>query len=232
MDLRDSDDEKRAAAQAAVGEVADGMMVGLGTGSTVAFAIAALARRCREGLSVRVVATSLRTEHAAKASGIEVLDFSTVSHVDLAIDGVDQIDPRLCAIKGAGGAMLREKIVAQAAARMIAICDASKHVSRLPPGPLPVEILPFAQAFVTNQIECLGATANLRGIEAGKPYRTDQDNLVLDCTAPAGFDLEAFAIHLQAIPGIMGHGFFANEIDAVYLAEGDRVRLLERPAPA
>jgi ribose 5-phosphate isomerase A len=230
MDLHDSDDEKRAAAQAAVGEVADGMMVGLGTGSTVAFAIAALARRCREGLSVRVVATSLRTEHAASAAGVDVMDFSTVSRVDLAIDGVDQIDTRLRAIKGAGGAMLREKIVALAAVRMIAICDASKHVTHLPRGPLPVEVMPFAEAFVTRRIESLGAGVNLRLLGLNEPYRTDQANLVLDCAAPADVDLEVFAVQLQAIPGVMGHGFFKDEIDAVYLAEGDRVRLLERQA--
>jgi ribose 5-phosphate isomerase A len=232
MDLRDYDDEKRAAAQAAVAEVADGMTVGLGTGSTVAFAIAALARRCREGLSVRVVATSLRTEYAANAAGIEVMDFSTVSRVDLAIDGVDQIDPGLRAIKGAGGAMLREKIVAQAAVRMIAICDSSKYVPHLPRGPLPVEVMPFAQAFVTGRIKSLGAGVNLRMLDVNELYRTDQGNLVLDCTAPAEVSLDVFAMQLQAIPGVMGHGFFESEIDALYLAEGERVRLLERPAPA
>jgi ribose 5-phosphate isomerase A len=228
MTPSDTDRQKRAAAEAAVAEAADGMLIGLGTGSTVAFAIAALARRRGEGLAVRAVATSLRTERIARDAGIEVLDFAAVARVDLAIDGVDRIDPALRAIKGAGGAMLREKIVAEAATRMVAICDAGKSVARLPHGPLPVEVLPFAQAFVTDRIVRLGAEASLRIGEGGEPYRTDQDNLVLDCTAP---DLEAFAAALGAIPGVMGHGFFAHEIDAVYIADAGGVRRVERNAP-
>jgi len=120
------DDRKRAAAEAAVTEIADGMILGLGTGSTAAHAIAALSVRVGAGLRVDTVATSLRTADAARAAGVRVLDFSDVAAIDLCIDGVDEIDPALRAIKGAGGAMLREKIVASSAARMIAIADSSK----------------------------------------------------------------------------------------------------------
>jgi ribose 5-phosphate isomerase A len=204
------------------------MLVGLGTGSTAAFAIAALGRRCREGLAIRAVATSLRTEEAARAEGIVVLDFAGVSTIDLAIDGVDEIDPQFRAIKGAGGAMLREKIVAQAAARMIAVCDAGKPVARLSRGPLPVEVLPFAQAFVARRIEALGVAARLRITGADGPYRTDQGNLVFDCVLPATLAVEAFAARIERLPGVIGHGFFPDEIDAVYVGRGEAVERWER----
>jgi ribose 5-phosphate isomerase A len=228
MTMRDTDREKRAAAEAAVAEVQDGMLVGLGTGSTAAFVIAALGRRCREGLAIRTVATSLRTEAAASAQGIAVLDFAAVSAIDLAIDGVDEIDPQFRAIKGAGGAMLREKIVAQAAARMIAVCDAGKPVARLSRGPLPVEVLPFAQAFVAHRIEALGVAAQVRVAAGEGPYRTDQHNLVFDCLLPPALAVEAFAADIEGLPGVIGHGFFPDEIDAVYVGRGEAVERRER----
>lgn len=228
MENGKTDREKQAAARAAISEVRDGMLVGLGTGSTVAFAIEALGLRCRDGLSIHAVATSLRTEQAAKEAGIPIVDFATVSAIDLAIDGVDQIDPQFLAIKGAGGAMLREKIVARAAARMIAICDAGKPVARLSQGPLPVEVLPFAQAFVANRIEAFGARAYLRMQAPGRPYHTDQGNLVFDCMGPAGLNPDALASQVETLPGVMGHGFFRDEIDVLYVGQGDGVRRLER----
>lgn len=228
MTMRNPDREKRAAAEAAVAEVRDGMLVGLGTGSTAAFAIAALGRRCREGLAIHAVATSLRTEAAAQAEGIAVLDFASVPAIDLAIDGVDEIDPQFRAIKGAGGAMLREKIVAQAAARMIAVCDAGKPVARLSQGPLPVEVLPFAQAFVAQRIEALGVAAQLRVAGGERPYRTDQGNLVFDCLLPSALAVEAFAARIEGLTGVIGHGFFPDEIDAIYVGRGEAVERRER----
>lgn len=213
-----TDPDKRTAALAAVEEVRPGMLIGLGTGSTAAFAIAALGQRVRSGLAITTVATSRATEALAKAHGLRVLPFDDVQQVDLTIDGVDEIDPALRAIKGGGGAMLREKIVAAASTRMIAIADGTKPVARLGRGPVPVEILPFAAAFVLRRLRALGATPTLRAT------RSDQDNLLADARFDAIDDPETLAIQLDAIPGLLGHGLFLTEIDGLYVANNGVVR--------
>jgi ribose 5-phosphate isomerase A len=218
-----------AAAAAAVAEIEDGMLVGLGTGSTANFAIAALGERVAEGLKVTTVATSLATARIAEAAGLPVLPFDTFARLDIAIDGADELDPQLRAIKGKGGAMLREKIVAAAAERMIVIVDASKQVTQLGRGPLPVEVLPFAAGFVSDRIERLGATVRRR-MAGDACYRTDQDNIILDCEFGAIDDPLALASALSAIPGMLGHGLFLDEIDAVYVGGSDGVIQLTRGA--
>lgn len=224
------DDRKRAAAQAAVDEVRADMLVGLGTGSTAAFAIAALGRRVREGLAVRAVATSARTARMAAQAGIPLVDLADITQVDLCIDGVDEIDPDLRAIKGAGGAMLSEKIVASAARRMVAIADDRKAVARLGARPVPVEVLPAARAFVAGQLAALGCMATLRPDEAGQaPARTDHGNIIFDCRFARLDDLAALAARLDGIPGLLGHGLFLSEIDALYLGTANGVVRTERP---
>ena len=222
------DDDKRLAAIAAAAEVESGMLVGLGTGSTATHLIAHLGKRVRDGLQITAVATSLATEAAARAAGITVVPMMRISAIDLAIDGVDEIDEGLRAIKGAGGAMLREKVIATAARRMIAIADGSKRVDRLGQRLLPVEVLPISLAFVAAQIETLGAIPTLRTIGA-KPYFTDQDNFVLDCKFTALPEPAAIATQLAAIPGLLGHGLFLTEINAAYIAEDGVVTRHERP---
>ena len=217
------DDDKRLAAEAAVTEIAEGMRVGLGTGSTAAFAVAALARRVAEGLRVEVVATSEATAAAAFAGGIAVRDFADYPALDIAIDGADEIDGALLAIKGAGGAMLREKCVAAAAARFIVIADGSKRVARLGRASVPVEVLPFARAFVVGRLEALGAAVTLR---AG--YETDNGNLVADCRFTTMDDPRALAAAIAGIPGALGHGLFLEEVDAAYVAADGIVTRLER----
>jgi len=220
---------KRAAAFAAVDEVEDGMLVGLGTGTTANFAIAALGQRVAWGLRVTTIATSLATGRAAIAAGLPVLPFDTLAKLDLAIDGADELDPQLRAIKGKGGAMLREKIVAAAAARMILIVDAGKQVPRLGRGVLPVEVLPFAAAFVSDRIEHLGATVSRR-MTGDSSYRTDQDNVVLDCRFHSIDDPQELASALSVIPGMLGHGLFLDEIDVAYVGRRDGVIQLFRGA--
>lgn len=217
------DDDKRAAALAAVAEVRPGMLLGLGTGSTAAFAIERIGVLVREGLDIRAVATSRRSEAAALAAGIPVVDFAGIAAVDLTIDGADEIDPGLVAIKGAGGAMLREKIVAAASRRMIVIADASKRVERIGRARLPVEILPFARAFVATRLAALGAAAAIRG-----DFRTDQGNLILDCKFSEMPDLVRLAAAISAIPGVLGHGLFLDEVDCAYIGDGGRVIRLDR----
>jgi ribose 5-phosphate isomerase A len=222
------DDDKRAAACAAVEEVEAGMLVGLGTGSTAAHAILRLGEKVRGGLAIRAVATSLASEKLARDNGIEMLDFAHIAQVDLTIDGVDEIDGQCRAIKGAGGAMLREKIVATASHRMVVVADGSKRVAALGRAPVPVETLPFARAFVAARLEALGAVPVLRG-EGG--YVTDQGNLVLDCRFPKLSDPATLARQLAAIPGALGHGLFVTEIDAAYIASAGIVTRLERDEP-
>ena len=226
------DADKKAAAIAAADEVKDGMLVGLGTGSTAFFLIEELGRRFAEGLRFRAVATSLASERQAKQLGIPVLPFSEVARIDLAIDGADEIDPQLRAIKGAGGAMLREKCVAASADRMVVIADSSKRVAQL--GlimPVPCETLPFARAFVERALEDLGARIMLRMTD-GTLYRTDQDNLIIDCRFGAITDPQRLAAHLSAIPGMLGHGLFVGEVDALYAAEHGSATLIERTGSA
>jgi len=227
-DLRDVIALKRAAALAAVMEVEAGMLVGLGTGTTVSVAIAALGERVADGLRVEVVATSLVSAREAAAAGLAVRPFDALSSVDLAIDGADELDPDLRAIKGNGGAMLREKIVAAAAAHMVVIVDAGKEVATLGRGLLPVETLPFAAGFVARRIEQLGAVVRPR-MAGNVHYLTDQRNIVLDCQFGPIHDPERLAFALSAIPGMLGHGLFLDEIDAAYVGRSDGVTHLTRP---
>jgi ribose 5-phosphate isomerase A len=220
-----SEADKRAAAEAAVAEVQNGMLVGLGTGSTAAHAIAALGRRVAEGLRIRAVATSVASAEQATGLAIEVLEFADTAAVDLTIDGADEIDDRLVAVKGAGGAMLREKAVAAASARMLVIADGSKRVARLGAAKLPVEVLPFARTFVFARLGQLAQSVEARG---GGAYRTDNGNLVADLTGWDASDPERLAAALQAIPGVVGHGLFLTEVSAAYIADGGVVARLER----
>ncbi|VWX54529.1 ribose-5-phosphate isomerase RpiA [Novosphingobium sp. 9U] len=220
--------QKRAAASAAVAEITDGMLIGLGTGSTAAYAVSEVARRVRDGLAIRAVATSKATAHAAMLAGIEVVELQDFDRIDLAIDGVDEIDGQLRAIKGGGGAMLQEKIVADAADRMIAIADASKRVRQIGARPVPVEVLPMAQALALRRAGELGARAVLRCKEA-LPFRTDQGNLIIDCHFAVINDPANLADRLARIPGVLGHGLFLSEIDTIYVGVAGGVERCDRP---
>ncbi|KQO55629.1 ribose-5-phosphate isomerase RpiA [Sphingomonas sp. Leaf257] len=218
--MTDRDADKRLAAAAAVDEVCDNMLVGLGTGSTAAHVIALLAER---GLTIETVATSRASTELAERLGLKVRPFDTVVRVDLAIDGADAIDADLSAVKGAGGAMLREKIVAAAADRMIVIADGSKRVERLQGAKLPIEILPFARAFAVERLSGL-----FERLDERTGYLTDNGNIVVDGHGWNDADLPGLAEALAAIPGVVGHGLFLSEIDAAYIADNGVVTRLER----
>jgi ribose 5-phosphate isomerase A len=221
-----ADDDKRLAAEAAVGEVRPGMLVGLGTGSTAAHMIQALGRMVADGLEVDAVATSVASAELARSLSIRVHDFAGVPRVDLTIDGADEIDDRLLVVKGAGGAMLREKCVAAASDRMVVIADGAKRVLRIGAARVPVEVLPFAQGFVMRTLSERSDPA-LR-MSGSEPYRTDQGMLVVDCLFGDLCDPHGVAAWLQAIPGVLGHGLFLSEVHAAYLATGGVVTKLER----
>ncbi len=228
--MTDQDDDKRCAARAAVAEIRDGMLVGLGTGSTAAHAIRAIAVA---GRRIEAVATSAASAALAASLGIAVRDFAAVARVDLTIDGADEIDDGLRAIKGAGGAMLREKMVATASDRMIVIADGSKRVAAIGAASLPVEVLPFGAASVAAALATLFATVVPRG---GGDYRTDNGGMVFDCRdrrgagqgRATGDDWSALAATIDAIPGVLGHGLFLHEVDAAYIAAAGTVTRLER----
>ncbi|MEQ8850108.1 ribose-5-phosphate isomerase RpiA [Botrimarina sp.] len=220
--------EKALAAQRAVAaEVADGMLVGLGTGSTATHAIRAIAQRVAGGLRIEAVGSSLASEALARSLGIDVLAGQTTPRLDLAIDGADEVDPRLVAIKGGGGALLREKVVAAAADRMLVVVDSTKTVDRLGAFPLPIEVLPFALAWVERALEEMGVDATLR-VTDGEPATTDQGNYLLDAPLGPIDDPEAIAHRLKQIPGVIEHGLFLTEVDAVYVARGENVEVLSR----
>lgn len=218
--MTDRDADKRLAADAAVREIRDDMLVGLGTGSTAAYAIAALAER---RLRIETVATSEASAALARSLGLIARDFADVARVDVAIDGADAIDGVLRAVKGAGGAMLREKVVATAADRMIVIADGSKRAERLGATKLPIEILPFARRFVIDRLAPWFVHCEER-----PDYRTDNGHIVVDGYGWDDGAPEALASALMAIPGVVGHGLFLTEIDAAYIADNGIVTRLER----
>lgn len=222
--LADPKQDKRAAAEAAVREVQAGMLVGLGTGSTAAEAIRLIGAL---GVAIEAVATSEASAALARSVGIRVRDFAEVSRVDLTIDGADAIDPQFRAMKGAGGAMLREKVVAAASDRMVVIADSRKRVDSIAAARLPIEVLPFARSYVEAALRPMLARVAVRpGIDG--PYRTDNGNLVIEGDAPVSTDWDRLAAWLGSVPGIAGHGLFLNEVDAAYVAENGVVTRLER----
>jgi ribose 5-phosphate isomerase A len=230
MRTHDRDAEKAAAAEAAVAEVRTGMLVGLGSGSTAAHAVRAVGRLAAQGLRVDCVATSSATEALARSIGLTVRPFDTIARVDLTIDGADEIDPAFRAIKGGGGALLREKVVAAASDRVSIVVDASKPVARLGAFPLPVEVLPFAAAWVTRALTELGGAPALRHGPDGAPFRTDQGNLIFDTAFGPIEDVPALASRLSQVPGIVEHGLFIDEIDTLFIGRAAGVEVVRRHA--
>ena len=196
------------------------MVLGLGTGTTADVVVGLIARKVAEGLRVRCVPTSARTAALAADAGIPLADLNCVRGVDLAIDGADEVDGRKRCIKGGGGALLHEKIVASAAERTVIVVDAGKLVCSLGKFPLPVEVSPFAREHVRRLIGPLGASVSLRTGPDG-PFVTDEGNNILDCSFGAIADPQGLAAALATIPGVVEHGLFLSLADEVIVGEGD-----------
>ena len=228
MSPPDRETEKAAAARTAAAEVMDGMLVGLGSGSTAAYAVREIGRRVADGLRIDCVATSTATEALARSLGLTVRPFDDVARVDLTIDGADEIDPSLRAIKGGGGALLREKVVAAASDRVCIIVDASKPVARLGAFPLPVEVLPFAAAWVARALAGLGGVPTRRLGADGSPFHTDQGNVIFDTAFGLIDDAAALAAQLARVPGIVEHGLFLDEIDTLFIGRSSGVAVVRR----
>jgi ribose 5-phosphate isomerase A len=215
------DSWKQLAGEAAAKLIEDGMVIGLGSGSTAAYLIYALARRIQAGLSiVGAVPTSKVTGELASNLGIPLTDLDTHPELDLDIDGADEIDSQLGLIKGGGGALLREKIVASVAQRFIVLADITKQVRQ------PVETIPFAATPVRKRLEALGAIVQLRQL-AGQLYLTDNNNVILDCTFPGGItdppDLEN---RIKRIVGVVETGLFLNMASQAIIGGPEGVKIL------
>lgn len=201
---------KDAAGKAAAELVQDGMLVGLGTGTTASFFIKHLIDRCQQGLKITAVATSKRSKEMAEAGGIPIIDMDKITEIDFTADGADEIDSQKRMIKGGGGALLREKIVDSASKDMVVIIDSSKLVERLGTFPLPLEVLPFGSHITRHKIEKLGLRGEFRQKE-NELYLTDNGNYIFDIHFPKPLDdPEVVNERLQAIPGILETGFFFN----------------------
>jgi ribose 5-phosphate isomerase A len=220
--------EKQIAARAAVDLVEAGRIVGLGSGSTAAYAVRFLAERVREGLNIVGIPTSQQTKHLAEQLGLPLATLDEHPQIDIDIDGADEIDPQLNLIKGGGGAFLREKIIASVSRRFVVIGDSAKQVKRLGKFPLPVEVVPFAQSLIKPQIEALDAKVSLRSYAYGNPYVTDEGHHILDCTFGEIPDPAALAEKLCHMPGVIEHGLFIGMAELAFIGKDGKVVQLRR----
>lgn len=220
--------EKLLVGEKAVEYIKDGMVVGLGTGSTVFYTIKKLGKLVTEGLSIKGIPTSKQTENLAKECGIPLVDFGEIDHIDVAIDGADEVNPDLELIKGGGGALLREKIIAKAADTFIVVADSSKVVNRLGAFRLPVEVEPFGFLMTEKHIRDLGCLPQLR-LSENKPYITDNGNYIFDCLFPGIPKPQSLEQKLNMIPGVVENGLFVGMARAVItLDEEKNILLIER----
>lgn len=223
-----NDQEKEAAARASLDYVKDGQVVGLGTGSTAAYFIKLLSEKVKNGLRIRGIPTSVRSDELARSVGIPVITLDDCQEIDVTVDGADEVDPELRLIKGGGGAALREKIVASATKQLVIVADASKRVQRLGKFPLPVEVIRFAQALVAKRIAALGAAVQLRRNADGTPYVTDENNHILDCRFGEIRDPANLARELSEMPGVVEHGLFIGMASVALFARGSEIEKLKR----
>ena len=228
-----ADDYKAQAAAAALELIEPGMKIGLGSGSTVLKFVELLGARVKAGLDVVCVPTSEATRAQAAALGITLTTLDDEPFLDLTVDGTDELDADLRLIKGGGGALLREKIVAMASDRMIVIADVSKRVETLGKFPLPLEVVEFGLKATTTLIEALAADAGCEGPITvrrganGDQFRTDTGNLILDCAFGQIEDPEALAAALEMIPGVVEHGLFLGIADVAIIAGPAGVEMIE-----
>jgi len=220
---------KRAAAEAAVELVQDGMVVGLGTGSTAAFAVEALARRRREGLQFIGIPTSDHTAARAAAANIPLTSFAEHRQIDLTIDGADEVErSTLNLIKGLGGALLHEKIVAAASRRLAIVVDGLKVVDRLGARtPIPVEVVAFGLEATQAALDAIGATARLRRSATGEPFITDSGNRILDCSFGPIADPARLEERIRRVVGVVESGLFIDRANVVFVANTSGVHRLE-----
>ncbi len=231
-----SDAAKHNAATEALKLVEPGMVLGLGTGSTAAIFVRMLAEKVKSGLDIVGTPTSEATDRLARQLGVRIIDPNDLSEIDLTIDGADEFDPQLNLIKGGGAALLREKIIADASARMVVIADATKEVRQLGSFPLPVEVNPFAAELTRREVLAHLEYVGLGGVEASwrmatgeAMLRTDGGHLILDVKCGAIPDVEALGAVLDRIPGVVEHGLFIGLAESVIIGEETGARVISHP---
>lgn len=222
-------DQLQEIARQALTYVADGDVVGLGTGRAATAFILALGERVRQGLKIRGVPTSVASQELAERLGIPLTTFDEVAELDVDIDGADEIDPQLGAIKGYGGALVREKIVACASKKLVLLVGDEKLVPKLGTrGKLPIEALSFGLPATIRHLERLGLKPQPR-LKDGKPYLSDNGNPILDCGVEPIDDPVQLELAIREIPGVVETGLFLGMVDAVLVQRGDQVEVMERP---
>ncbi len=229
--MNDTERLKQRAAQRAVGYVRSNSAIGLGTGSTMRYALEELGKLLAEGSLHNVVGvpTSERTAQLARQLDIPIFSLAEYPELDLAIDGADEIDPHLDLIKGLGGALLREKIIAAAARELIIIADASKPVPQLGSrAPLPVEVIPLALPVVMRRLHTLGGEGVLRVTADGQPFHTDEGNYIIDYACGPIANPAALDVTLLCIPGVVDHGLFLGMAQRAIVADNQTIRVMER----
>lgn len=215
---KDLEREKKLAAKEAVKLIGNHQVVGLGTGSTAKYAIAEIGELVKNGLQIKAVATSLQTAALATALNIPLVDIANIVSIDITIDGTDEFTTDLTLIKGGGGALLREKIVASMSKETVIIADSSKQVDLLGKFKLPMAVLPFAGNYVLQQIEKQDGTGAVR-LVAGKPFVTDEGNHIIDADFGLIANPASLAIQLNNIEGIVGHGLFIGLASRVIMGK-------------
>jgi ribose 5-phosphate isomerase A len=227
----DLDREKRLASEAAARWIPDGARIGIGSGTTAACFIRALGARVRdEGLRVSGIPTSIASEELARSVGIPLLQPASGLRLDFTVDGADEITPELHLIKGGGGKLFREKVIAAASKFLVVIADSSKPVPVLGAMPLPVEVVPFAAPWVADRISALGGSP-VRREKDGAPFVTDQGNWILDCHFDAIRDPAALDRELKSIPGVLENGLFLGLAKIAVIADGENI-IVMRPGVA
>jgi len=227
MDIDRTEREKALAAAKAVQFVRNGMKIGLGTGSTAAHVIEEIGKRVQQGMDIVAVPSSDQTAYQALQRGIPLTTLEELVRLDLYIDGTDEFDPQLNLIKGGGGALLREKILSYNADATIIVCDSGKQKKRLGSFRLPVEVIPMAVSSVQAQLERMGIAPRLREKEDA-PYRTDENNLILDTDISGVEQLEELNRELIAIPGLVETGLFLKMTDILIMGQGEQTKLYGR----
>jgi ribose 5-phosphate isomerase A len=221
-----TDYAKELAARKSLDLIEDGMVVGLGTGSTATCFIKLLGERVKRGLKIHAVPSSNTSKELAESLAIPMIDFQQCSEIDVAVDGADEIAPGLALIKGGGGALLHEKIVASASRRFVVIADTSKVVTRLGKVPLPVEVIPSASPVVSRKLVEMGIRSTIRRSKAGAEFVTDEGNLILDCECGEIQDPDALAASIRSIVGVVEHGLFLHMAERALVSDGSEVTTL------
>lgn len=218
---------KKMAGEAAASLVTDGMTVGLGTGSTVKYTILKLGERVKEGLDIVAIPTSVATEKLAKSVGIDIISPEECDTIDITIDGADEVDPDLDLIKGHGGALFREKVVAKLSKRLVIVVDEAKLVTKLGKKQLPVEVVPFSYRYCAGELQKLGCTPTLRK-KNEKIYVTDNGNYILDCKFAEIHPKDKIEHEIKRITGVVECGLFIGLVDTVYVGTKTGLQIKEK----